>query len=167
MQRRADHPITIEPNPNRVRQDPLPVQERRRLLHDPDGRQRGRERRLDVCGSVSGRRGDQGAPRVLPGPRRPHRGAAPPLKCSGRAGSVSEVVPGRAAARHPPLTLPLTNRGTCRSRPRPFVAMVQAGLPRKGETTMRVMVIVKANKESEAGKLPDEKGLTEMSKFNE
>jgi len=45
--------------------------------------------------------------------------------------------------------------------------MVQAGLPRKGETTMRVMVIVKANKESEAGKLPDEKGLTEMSKFNE
>jgi hypothetical protein len=45
--------------------------------------------------------------------------------------------------------------------------MVQAGLPRKGETTMRVMVIVKANRESEAGKLPDEKGLTEMSKFNE
>jgi len=32
---------------------------------------------------------------------------------------------------------------------------------------MRVMVIVKANKESEAGELPDEKGLTEMSKFNE
>ena len=32
---------------------------------------------------------------------------------------------------------------------------------------MRVMVIVKANKESEAGKLPDEKGLTAMSKFNE
>jgi hypothetical protein len=32
---------------------------------------------------------------------------------------------------------------------------------------MRVMVIVKANEESEAGKLPDEKLLTEMSKFNE
>ena len=32
---------------------------------------------------------------------------------------------------------------------------------------MRVMVIVKANEESEAGKLPDEKGLTAMSKFNE
>ena len=32
---------------------------------------------------------------------------------------------------------------------------------------MRVMVIVNANKESEAGKLPDEKGLTAMSKFNE
>src|SRR5215467_14560520 len=32
---------------------------------------------------------------------------------------------------------------------------------------MRVMVIVKANKESEAGVLPDKKGLTEMGKFNE
>ncbi|HLN59658.1 MAG TPA: YciI family protein, partial [Thermoanaerobaculia bacterium] len=32
---------------------------------------------------------------------------------------------------------------------------------------MRVMVIVKANKDSEAGVLPDEKILTEMGKFNE
>jgi hypothetical protein len=32
---------------------------------------------------------------------------------------------------------------------------------------MRFMVIVKASKESEAGVLPDEKGLTEMGKFNE
>ncbi|HYM50869.1 MAG TPA: YciI family protein [Candidatus Limnocylindrales bacterium] len=32
---------------------------------------------------------------------------------------------------------------------------------------MRVMVLVKANKESEAGVLPDEKALTEMGKFNE
>lgn len=32
---------------------------------------------------------------------------------------------------------------------------------------MRFMVIVKANKDSEAGALPDEKILTEMSKFNE
>jgi len=32
---------------------------------------------------------------------------------------------------------------------------------------MRVMVIVKANPDSEAGALPDEKGLTEMGKFNE
>jgi hypothetical protein len=32
---------------------------------------------------------------------------------------------------------------------------------------MRVMVIVKANKNSEAGVLPSEKGLTEMMKFNE
>jgi len=32
---------------------------------------------------------------------------------------------------------------------------------------MRIMVIVKANKESEAGVLPDEKILTEMGTFNE
>ena len=32
---------------------------------------------------------------------------------------------------------------------------------------MRFMVIVKANAESEAGKLPDEKMLVEMGKFNE
>src|SRR5436190_354971 len=32
---------------------------------------------------------------------------------------------------------------------------------------MRVMVIVKANKDSEAGVLPDKKILTEMGKFNE
>ncbi len=32
---------------------------------------------------------------------------------------------------------------------------------------MRFMIIVKANKDSEAGVLPDEKMLTEMGKFNE
>src|SRR3982075_4084865 len=32
---------------------------------------------------------------------------------------------------------------------------------------MRVMVIVKASKESEAGQMPSEKVLTEMGKFNE
>ena len=32
---------------------------------------------------------------------------------------------------------------------------------------MRVMVIVKANKDSEAGVLPDQRILTEMGKFNE
>jgi hypothetical protein len=32
---------------------------------------------------------------------------------------------------------------------------------------MRFMVIVKANKDSESGVLPDEKLLTEMGKFNE
>ena len=32
---------------------------------------------------------------------------------------------------------------------------------------MRVMVLVKADKKSEAGVLPDEKLLTEMGKFNE
>src|SRR5436190_17283724 len=37
----------------------------------------------------------------------------------------------------------------------------------EGDKTMRVMVIVKASKDSEAGKLPDEKLLTEMGKYNE
>ena len=32
---------------------------------------------------------------------------------------------------------------------------------------MRFMVLVKANKDSEAGKLPDEKDLVEMGKFND
>jgi hypothetical protein len=32
---------------------------------------------------------------------------------------------------------------------------------------MRVMVIIKANAESEAGKLPEERVLTEMGRFNE
>ena len=32
---------------------------------------------------------------------------------------------------------------------------------------MRCMILVKANKNSEAGVLPDEKLLTEMGKFNE
>ena len=32
---------------------------------------------------------------------------------------------------------------------------------------MRFMILVKANKDSEAGVLPDEKMLTEMTKFNE
>jgi len=37
----------------------------------------------------------------------------------------------------------------------------------EGGTTMRFMVLVKANKESEAGVLPDAKLLTEMGKYNE
>lgn len=36
-----------------------------------------------------------------------------------------------------------------------------------GDTTMRVMVIVKANEDSEAGVLPDQKILTAMGKYNE
>src|SRR5262245_5848128 len=34
-------------------------------------------------------------------------------------------------------------------------------------TTMRFMVLVKANKESEGGAMPDEKRLAEMGRFNE
>jgi hypothetical protein len=37
----------------------------------------------------------------------------------------------------------------------------------KGGITMRFMVLVKANKSSEAGELPDEKMFAEMGKYNE
>src|SRR5215813_11303942 len=37
----------------------------------------------------------------------------------------------------------------------------------EGERTMRFMVLVKANKDTEAGVLPDEKILTAMGKYNE
>jgi hypothetical protein len=37
----------------------------------------------------------------------------------------------------------------------------------QGDTTMRVMVIVKATKDSEAGVMPSQQLLTEMMKFNE
>jgi hypothetical protein len=36
-----------------------------------------------------------------------------------------------------------------------------------GETPMRFLVMVKANKDSEAGVMPDERMLSEMGKFNE
>src|SRR5262245_53131570 len=60
-------------------------------------------------------------------------------------------------------------RCPCRSRGRPFDMIVEAGLNRhtQGVTTMRVMVVVKATKNSEAGVLPDEKLLTAMGKYNE
>jgi hypothetical protein len=37
----------------------------------------------------------------------------------------------------------------------------------EGETTMRFMVMVKANEDSEAGVMPSEQLLTEMGKYNE
>jgi len=37
----------------------------------------------------------------------------------------------------------------------------------QGDSTMRFMIIVPGNKDSEAGVLPDQKILTEMGKFNE
>jgi hypothetical protein len=43
---------------------------------------------------------------------------------------------------------------------------VPAANPR-GETTMRFMVMVKATKDSEAGKMPSEELLSAMAKFNE
>jgi hypothetical protein len=38
---------------------------------------------------------------------------------------------------------------------------------KKGETTMRFMILIKATKDSEAGVMPSEQLLTEMGKFNE
>jgi hypothetical protein len=38
---------------------------------------------------------------------------------------------------------------------------------KKGDTTMRFMIIVKATKDSEAGVMPSEQLLSEMGKFNE
>jgi hypothetical protein len=40
-------------------------------------------------------------------------------------------------------------------------------LEQEGETTMRFMILVKANEQSEAGELPSEQILTEMGKYNE
>src|SRR4029077_8844316 len=37
----------------------------------------------------------------------------------------------------------------------------------QGDIRMRFMIIVKANEDSEAGKMPDEKLLAEMGKYNE
>src|SRR5258706_5242129 len=50
----------------------------------------------------------------------------------------------------------------CRFRGRSFDEHIE-----REETTMRVMVIVKASKESETGQMPNEKILTDMGKFNE
>jgi hypothetical protein len=38
---------------------------------------------------------------------------------------------------------------------------------KKGGKTMRFMILIKANKDSEAGMIPSERLLTEMGKFNE
>src|SRR5436190_3766585 len=39
--------------------------------------------------------------------------------------------------------------------------------PNQGDTTMRFMILLKADKNTEAGVLPSEKLLTEMGKYNE
>src|ERR1700724_3703633 len=51
--------------------------------------------------------------------------------------------------------------------PRPDLLEIQLRIKTTRRGNMRVMVIVKANKESEAGVLPSQKLLTEMGKFNE
>jgi hypothetical protein len=70
-----------------------------------------------------------------------------------RPQSVTLTLP-RSAVK-PTAAVPLSKRGR---------AVRQV---REGERHMRVMVLVKANKDSEAGVLPDKKILTEMGAFNE
>jgi hypothetical protein len=55
------------------------------------------------------------------------------------------------------------SRARVEIRPRPSGARLET----RRRFEMRFMVIVKANKDSEAGVLPDKKILTEMGKFNE
>jgi hypothetical protein len=49
----------------------------------------------------------------------------------------------------------------------PRVKINPSPIQKHKETTMRVMVIVKANKDSEAGVLPNTEILTKMGKYNE
>src|SRR5215831_3363954 len=69
-----------------------------------------------------------------------------------------------------------SQEASCRSNRFPSVVVIGAnnlgqltrgGQTHRGDNSMRVMVIVKANKESEAGVLPDEEILTKMGKYNE
>jgi hypothetical protein len=53
----------------------------------------------------------------------------------------------------------------CRFRAGPFDKEVSG--PTYGETNMRFMIIVKASKDSEAGKLPSQELLAAMGKYNE
>src|SRR5260370_11655033 len=61
----------------------------------------------------------------------------------------------------------------CRCRKTPFVLLTSAGsqparrIETKRSTTMRFMVIVKTDKNSEAGVMPSTELLTAMGKFNE
>jgi hypothetical protein len=55
----------------------------------------------------------------------------------------------------------------CRFPPASFVALSKPADCRARETIMRVLVMVKASKESEAGAVPDARELAEMGKFNE
>jgi hypothetical protein len=54
-----------------------------------------------------------------------------------------------------------------RIEPVNYVRRPRFDLITKGEMTMRFMVIIKANKDSEAGVMPSEELLTEMGKYNE
>jgi hypothetical protein len=55
----------------------------------------------------------------------------------------------------------------CRFPRRPFDASIEQSIPHRGGIRMRVMVIVKATPESEAGQLPSTEMLEAMGKYNE
>src|SRR5216117_1932012 len=79
----------------------------------------------------------------------------PPLR-SGEGGLMTFPLSRRergSGGEDPPSISPPLARRVCRTQ-------------NKKETTMRFMVLVKANEDSEAGVLPDKKILTEMGKFN-
>ena len=66
-----------------------------------------------------------------------------------------------------PSLMPVKHRRRCRFGRAPFVVIPRPAIAGQLENVMRVMVIVKASEESEAGGLPDAKDLAEMGKFNE
>jgi hypothetical protein len=45
--------------------------------------------------------------------------------------------------------------------------VVEQGIEPEGETAMRFMILVKADKKTEAGAMPSERLLAEMGKYNE
>ena len=110
------------------------------------GRQPGaaRSRRIaqDVCGDAQ--------------QWRPH--PTPPTSRRGAIPTSSSPGSGCASRRSGPPP-------ACRSARRPFVAVGRT--PTTREATMRFMVIVKANEDSEAGVMPSEELLTEMGRYNE
>src|SRR5688500_1383131 len=88
--------------------------------------------------------------------------------CKAPANARPAPGPRVSAAEHPGCMK--ENGSSCRAGPARFVALLKAGndaLPPTRRRTMRVLVIVKASKESEAGVFPSEKELTDMTAFNE
>jgi hypothetical protein len=63
------------------------------------------------------------------------------------------------------------NESPCRSPKGLFDVKVEPGFipcsEPEGDTTMRFMILLKANKNTESGTLPDEQLLTDMGKYNE
>src|SRR5262245_49617944 len=80
---------------------------------------------------------------------------------------------GPHARRDPPPATCTPSAARVRStswRSRSKIRGAEPGRParnRKDRTAMRILMLVKANKESEAGVLPDEKMLSEMGRYNE